>query len=54
MRGTVLVTLSIFILFSYRLYEVGVLITVSDKITESTFFSLLLPGMDLRTFLPVD
>lgn len=37
MRGTVLVTVSIFIFFSYRLYEVGVLITVSDKVTESRF-----------------
>lgn len=38
MRGTVLVTVSIFILFSYRRYEVGVLITVSDKVTESRCF----------------
>lgn len=37
MRVTVLVTVSIFILFSYRLYEVGVLITVSDKVTERFF-----------------
>lgn len=45
MRGTVLVTVSIFIFFSYRLYEVGVLTTVSDKVA-GFFSSCTWPGSD--------